>query len=58
MSGSTAGDLRLWDGKHGHGKCLVTLPEAHDLGVLSSDFSSRYEINGKIKFLTGKINLH
>lgn len=46
ISGSSAGDLKLWDSKYGHAKCLVTLPEAHDLGVLGCDFSSQYEVNG------------
>lgn len=46
-SGSTAGDLKLWDSKYGHGKCLVTIQEAHDLGVLGCDFSSQYQVNGK-----------
>lgn len=46
-SGSTAGDLKIWDARHGHGKCLVTLPEAHDLGVLGCDFSSQYQVDCK-----------
>lgn len=47
ISGSTAGDLKFWDARHGHGKCLQTLPEAHDLGVLGSDFSSQYQVDCK-----------
>jgi len=49
ISGSTAGDLKLWDGKYGHSKCLVTLQEAHDLGVLGCDFSSQYQVNGELR---------
>jgi WD40 repeat protein len=45
ISGSTAGDLKLWDARHGHGKCLQTLAEAHDLGVLGCDFSSQYQVD-------------
>lgn len=45
ISGSTAGDLKLWDARHGHGKCLQTFPEAHDLGVLGCDFSSQYQVD-------------
>lgn len=47
VSGSTAGDLKLWDSRYGHGKCLLTFPEAHDLGVLCTDFSSQYQVNGE-----------
>lgn len=46
VSGSSAGDLKLWDSKYGHSKCLFTLQEAHDLGVLCCDFSSQYQVNG------------
>jgi WD40 repeat protein len=47
ISGSTAGDMKLWDSKYGHAKCLFTLHEAHDLGVSGCDFSSQYQVNGK-----------
>ena len=46
VSGSTGGDLKLWDSKFGHSKCLLTYPEAHDLGVTFCDFSSQYQVNG------------
>lgn len=49
VSSSSAGDLKIWDARHGHGKCLVTLPEAHDLGVLCVDFSSHYQVDCKSK---------
>ena len=61
ISGSSAGDLKLWDSKYGHAKCLVTIPEAHDLGVLGCDFSSQYEVNGnlfkRLNYLRGFICL-
>ena len=47
ISGSTAGDLKLWDARFGHGKCLITIPLAHDLGVLGTDFSSNYNFTCK-----------
>ncbi|RWS01006.1 WD repeat: SAM and U-box domain-containing protein 1-like protein, partial [Dinothrombium tinctorium] len=46
VSGSTAGDLKFWDSKLGHGKCLKTVAEAHDLGVLCTAFSPEYQVNG------------
>lgn len=49
ISGSSSGDLKLWDARHGHGKCLDTLAEAHDLGVNGCDFSSQYQVNCKSK---------
>ncbi|XP_074602382.1 WD repeat, SAM and U-box domain-containing protein 1-like isoform X2 [Brevipalpus obovatus] len=45
ISGSSAGDLRMWDCRHGKEKSILFQPEAHDLGVLSSDFNPQYEIN-------------
>lgn len=50
VSGATAGDLRLWDASLGHGKCLSTVPDAHDLGVCACDFSSQYETDGEYKY--------
>lgn len=47
VSGSTGGDLKIWDARHGHGKCLQTMPEAHDLGVSGCDFSSQYQVDCK-----------
>ncbi|KAI1280766.1 WD repeat, SAM and U-box domain-containing protein 1 [Halotydeus destructor] len=44
ISGSSGGDIKLWDARHGHGKCLDTVTEAHDLGVTSCDFSSQYQV--------------
>ncbi|XP_014677640.1 PREDICTED: WD repeat, SAM and U-box domain-containing protein 1-like [Priapulus caudatus] len=46
ISGSTGGELRLWDARYGHGKCLVLVKVAHDLGVTSSQFSSRHGVQG------------
>lgn len=46
VSGSTAGDLKLWDACLGHGKALTTHPDAHDLGVCACDFSSQYQSDG------------
>lgn len=43
VSGSTAGDLKLWDARYGHGRCLLTRPEAHDLGVTGCHFSPQFE---------------
>lgn len=57
LSGSTAGDLRMWDAKCGHTKCLAIEPEAHDLGVLSCDFNPRHQINCKIDFKTNNNHL-
>ncbi|XP_053204626.1 WD repeat, SAM and U-box domain-containing protein 1-like isoform X2 [Panonychus citri] len=45
ISGATSGELKMWDARHGHGKCLLTISEAHDLGVVSSDFNPQYEVN-------------
>ncbi|KAJ6224807.1 hypothetical protein RDWZM_003352 [Blomia tropicalis] len=45
VSCSSAGDLKLWDTKHGAVNYLLTYEPAHDLGVLSCDFSSQYEVN-------------
>lgn len=47
VSGSTGGDLKLWDAQNGHGKCLVTVPDAHDMGVCACDFSSQYQTEGE-----------
>ncbi|XP_054708301.1 WD repeat, SAM and U-box domain-containing protein 1-like isoform X2 [Uloborus diversus] len=43
LSCSTAGDILLWDARYGHGKCLTSVTDAHDLGVLCCDFSPQYE---------------
>ncbi|XP_077562155.1 WD repeat, SAM and U-box domain-containing protein 1-like [Haemaphysalis longicornis] len=42
-SASSAGDLRLWDARYGHGGCLLTRPEAHDLGAMGCHFSPQFE---------------
>ncbi|XP_029844272.2 WD repeat, SAM and U-box domain-containing protein 1 [Ixodes scapularis] len=42
-SGATGGDLKLWDARYGHGRCLLTRPEAHDLGVTGCHFSPQFE---------------
>ncbi|KFM60500.1 WD repeat, SAM and U-box domain-containing protein 1, partial [Stegodyphus mimosarum] len=43
ISCSTAGDIMLWDARYGHGKCLSSVPDAHDLGILGCDFSPQYD---------------
>ncbi|XP_023240326.1 WD repeat, SAM and U-box domain-containing protein 1-like isoform X2 [Centruroides sculpturatus] len=48
VSGSSRGELRLWDARYGHGKCLFSQIEAHDLGVSCCDFNPLYEINKNI----------
>ncbi|XP_042899841.1 WD repeat, SAM and U-box domain-containing protein 1 [Parasteatoda tepidariorum] len=53
VSCSTAGDIILWDSRYGHGKCLTTVANAHDLGILSCDFSPQYETVSESGFLSG-----
>ena len=55
VSGSTKGDLRIWDAKYGHGKCLVFFLDAHDLGVTCAIFSPTYGSAGRhtIDLLSG-----
>lgn len=47
LSCSTSGDILLWDARYGHGKCLSSVTDAHDLGVLGCDFSPQYDAVGK-----------
>ena len=47
VSGSSDGDLNVWDAQYGHGKCLQCVPECHDLGVTCCDFSPTYGSNSK-----------
>ena len=42
LSGSTGGDIRVWDALYGHGKQLAFQAEAHDLGVTCAAFSPSY----------------
>ncbi|XP_064644227.1 WD repeat, SAM and U-box domain-containing protein 1-like isoform X2 [Lineus longissimus] len=42
VSGSTNGDLRLWDAQFGHSKCLLYELDGHDLGVACCEFSPTY----------------
>lgn len=51
LSCSTAGDILLWDARYGHGKCLSSVTDAHDLGVLCCDFSSQYDAVGMVFLL-------
>ena len=44
ISGSSNGDLRVWDAKYGHGKVLTYTLEGHDLGVTSCDFSPHMKV--------------
>jgi WD40 repeat protein len=42
ISGSNKGDLRMWDARYGHSKCLKFILDAHDLGVTCCEFSPSY----------------
>lgn len=42
VSGSTGGDLKVWDAKYGHGKFVAFVLECHDLGVTCCDFSPTF----------------
>lgn len=53
LSCSTAGDILLWDARYGHGKCLSSVTDAHDLGVLCCDFSPQYDAVAESGFLSG-----
>lgn len=44
VSGSSIGDLRVWDAKYGHGKALSYTLDCHDLGVTSCDFSPHIKV--------------
>lgn len=44
ISGSSNGDLRVWDAKYGHGKVFTYTLEGHDLGVTSCDFSPHMKV--------------
>lgn len=44
VSGSSIGDLRVWDAKYGHGKALIYNLDCHDLGVTSCDFSPHIRV--------------
>ncbi|PRD23410.1 UNVERIFIED_CONTAM: Wdsub1 [Trichonephila clavipes] len=42
LSCSTAGDIMLWDARYGHGKCLASVTNAHDLaesGFLTGNYT-------------------
>ena len=45
VSGSSDGDLNVWDALYGHGKYLQCVPECHDLGVTCCDFSPTFGTN-------------
>jgi WD40 repeat protein len=53
MTGSTQGDLRFWECKFGQGRHLLHIPEAHDLGVMSCQFSPRFGAQGATLELGG-----
>lgn len=57
MSCSTAGDIMLWDARYGHAKCLLSLSDAHDLGVLGCDFSPLYEALSENGHLSGNYSV-
>ncbi|GFS40418.1 WD repeat, SAM and U-box domain-containing protein 1 [Nephila pilipes] len=57
LSCSTAGDIMLWDARYGHGKCLASVTNAHDLGILGCDSSPRYEAVSENGFLTGNYTI-
>jgi WD40 repeat protein len=49
VSGSTSGNLLLWDAKLTEEKWLTSVEEAHDLGVTCVDFSSKFQVNGEFQ---------
>lgn len=47
-TGSTLGDIRIWDARFGHGRHLALEKEAHDLGVTCCQFSPGIGAHGTI----------
>ena len=50
VSGSSDGDLQVWDAKFGHGLALFLDLEGHDLGVMYCEFSPTFGVQGKCSF--------
>lgn len=50
VSGSSDGDLQVWDGKFGHGVSLYLNLEGHDLGVMCCEFSPTFGVTGTSSF--------
>ncbi len=48
ISGSTNGDLCIWDAVYGHNRYLLIELEAHDLGVTCCQFSPVYGSAGRV----------
>ena len=48
VSGSINGDVRVWDAKFGHGKCLASELDGHDLGVTCCEFSPTFGTAGTL----------
>lgn len=46
VSGSSDGDLQVWDAQYGHGVSMLLLLEGHDLGVTSCEFSPTCGMEG------------
>lgn len=46
VSGSSDGDLQVWDAKFGHGVSLYLNLEGHDLGVMCCEFSPTFGVTG------------
>ncbi|GIY84903.1 WD repeat, SAM and U-box domain-containing protein 1 [Caerostris extrusa] len=57
LSCSTAGEIMLWDARYGHGKCLSSVTNAHDLGILGCDSSPQYEAVSENGFLVGNYTI-
>jgi len=49
ISGSSNGDLRIWDALYGTNRNLFLELEAHDLGVTCCDYSPTYGSAGELK---------
>lgn len=55
VSGSSDGDIQVWDAKYGHAKALLLELEGHDLGVTYCDFSPTYGISGTFMHVLGYV---
>ncbi|XP_052804342.1 WD repeat, SAM and U-box domain-containing protein 1-like [Mya arenaria] len=56
VSGSSDGDLQVWDAMFGHAKALLLELEGHDLGVMCCDFSPTYGTAGCGETSSGMTN--
>lgn len=54
-TGSSGGELRVWDARYGHSAPLAMRPEAHDLGVASLHFSPAIGKDGESSYLSGSL---